>query len=94
MGENHGWGLLTEGSRDEARNECVVEKNLRPPTQTLLFGRMKSLEANTIRLDAEAKPFRKGNPLSSVASEKNPLKGALAATRPDVRSESHSLWRG
>ena len=41
MGENHEWGLVTEGSRDEARNKCVGEENLRPPTQTLLFGRMK-----------------------------------------------------
>ena len=34
-------GSLTEGSRDEAWNKCVVEENLRPSTQTLSFGRMK-----------------------------------------------------
>ena len=64
MGEDRDWGLSTEASRDEARNECFVEENLSPSTQNVVvWENEKSLEANTIRLGTEAKPFgRKGIP--------------------------------
>ena len=35
VGEDHEWGLLTEASRDEARNECIIEENLSPSTQNV-----------------------------------------------------------
>ena len=36
-------GSLTEGSRDEARNKCVVEENLRPPTQNVVVWENENL---------------------------------------------------
>ena len=45
-----------------------------PDSNVVVWENENLLKANTIRLDAEAKPLGKGNPLSSVALEKNPLK--------------------
>ena len=39
-------------------------------------------------------PLEKGIPWVVWPRRRIPWKGSLAATRPDVRSESHSLWRG
>ena len=43
MGEDHEWGLLTEASRDEARNECVVEENLNSSTQNVVVWENENL---------------------------------------------------
>ena len=43
MGEDHEWGLLTEASRDEALNECVVEENLSPSTQNVVVWENENL---------------------------------------------------
>ena len=75
--EKTDWGLSTEASRDEARDECCRRGESESlDSKRCRLGEGESLEANPIRLGEEAKPLERRNPLISVALEKeNPLKG-------------------
>ena len=58
MGEDSDWGLSTEASQDEARNECRRRGESESlDSKRCRLGEGESLEANPIRLGTEAKPF-------------------------------------
>ena len=58
MGEDRDWGLSTEASRDEARDECRCRRESESlDSKRCRLGEGESLEANPIRLGTEAKPF-------------------------------------